>query len=403
MTAEALGQTLQQQEPDKIWNKAFINLFIANMMFNMGQFMSNSLLPVYADSLGAPAALVGIVVSTFAISAMLFRLISAPIMDTYNRKYIVIFAALMLAIAFAGFSVSTSIPWLVGFRLFQGCGMAFGNACCLAMVSDMIPKDQYGSGIGYYSMAQVISQALGPSIGLWLVEHAGYSAAFGFNAAIMLVTIVLATQIKLNFKRSKKLQMTFHNIIAKEALLPTALLLLLIMGYSTVNSFLILFAIQQGIASSSIGLYFTVSAVTMLVTRPALGRLTDKFGLPYVCIPGLLLNILAYFIISYSHTLMGFLVAAFFSAFGQGAVQPAMQALSMKSVTSERRGAASSTNYIGMDIGILVGPIISGYLAQSFGYGMMFRIMVFPYILTILLLILGKSRIDRVEKEFSAN
>ncbi|MDR0469706.1 MAG: MFS transporter [Peptococcaceae bacterium] len=395
------GQAVVQQEPTKIWNRAFINLFVANMMFNMGQFMCNSLLPVYADSLGAPAAVVGIVVSTFAISAMLIRLISAPIMDTYNRKYIVVFAAVMFAIAFAGFSVSTSIPWLVGFRLFQGCGMAFGNACCLAMVSDMIPKDQYGSGIGYYSMAQVISQALGPSIGLWLVDLAGFTAAFAFNSAIMLVTIVLILQIKLDFKRTRKLVMSFQNIIAKEALLPTALLMLLIMGYSAVNSFLILFAMQQGV-TSNIGLYFTVNAVTLLATRPLLGKLTDKFGLVYVCIPGLFFNILGYFIISWSHTLTGFLYAAFFSAFGQGAGQPAMQALSMKTVTSERRGAASSTNYIGMDIGILVGPIISGYLVQALGYSAMFQIMVFPYILTILLLLIGKNWIRRVEKEFSS-
>lgn len=43
------------QTPKKIWNMMFISIFFANMMLNLGQQMSNSLLAKYADALGAPA------------------------------------------------------------------------------------------------------------------------------------------------------------------------------------------------------------------------------------------------------------------------------------------------------------------------------------------------------------
>ncbi|MCL1849018.1 MAG: MFS transporter, partial [Clostridiales bacterium] len=371
-----------------------------NTAFNMGQLMSNSLLAIYADSLGASASAIGLVISAFSISSILFRFISAPIMDTYNRKYIVVLSTLLLAGAFWGFSISGSIQMLLAFRLMQGCGMAFGNACCLAMVADMLPKDKYATGIGYYSMAQVVSQAIGPSVGLWLGGMFGYKMTFVINSCVMLLAAFLAMQIKLEFKQTKKLKLSLNNIIAKEALIPAGVMLLLITGTIT-TSFLIVFAASRGV-TQNIGLYFTVSAVTMLATRPIIGKMTDKYGLTAICIPALFSNVLCFFIISYSSSLGGFLLAAFVSAFGSGACQPAMQALSLKAVTPDRRGAASSTNYIGMDLGNLIGPTIAGNIAQSIGYVPMWRIMVFPFLIGILVLFLTRKRIAAIEEGFAS-
>ncbi len=69
---------LEKQAPAKIWNVMFISIFFANMAMSLGQFMATSLLSVYADSLGASAASIGLLMSSFAITAILFRVISAP-------------------------------------------------------------------------------------------------------------------------------------------------------------------------------------------------------------------------------------------------------------------------------------------------------------------------------------
>lgn len=400
MSSDTPGEAILRQEPTTIWNRAFISIFFTNMAFNMGQLMSNSLLSIYANSLGAPASAIGLLMGTFAFASIAFRFISAPIMDTYNRKYIVVVATLTLATAFFGFSMSKTIPSLMCFRLLQGCGMAFGNACCMAMVSELIPKDKYSTGIGYYSMAQVVCQMLGPSIGLWLVGLVGYSATFIINACVMLVAAFLAFQIKTQFVRTRTLKFSFHNTIAREALLPSTMLFLLNTGSTTVGSFLIVFARNQGVAGN-IGLYFLVSASTMLVTRPIIGRLTDKFGLVKVVIPALFCNVLSFFVISYSNTLWSFLFAAFISAFGYGACQPAMQALSMKTVPNERRGAASSTNFIGMDLGNLLGPTVGGVVAQSMGYEIMWRAMAAPFLIGVALLFTFRKLFTRIEQDFS--
>jgi MFS family permease len=393
------AQPLIRQEPTKIWNRMFISIFLAKTVFNMGHNMSSALMGLYADSLGAPATVVGMVVSLYALSAMLFRFVSAPIIDVYNKKFIVIFAACTMAVAFCGFSFSQTVPLLVAFRLLQGSGMAFGNACCLTMVADLLPKDKYGAGIGYFSLAQTIATALGPSTGLWLVGWLGFRSTFIINAGIMVLSALMVLQIHYPFKKTRDLKISFNNVIAKESLLPATVSLLMVTGSVATTAFLVLDARAKGI-TGNVGLFFTVSAITMLASRPLIGMLNDRFGLTMVAIPALFLNIVSFVIISFSSTLTGLLLAAFVSAFGMGGCMPALETLCMKAVTPDRRGAASCTNYIGRDLGTLIGPLIAGAIVEMFGYTAMWRIMGFPFILSMVLLVLCRTQITKIEEDF---
>jgi MFS family permease len=144
-----------------------------------------------------------------------------------------------------------------------------------------------------------------------------------------------------------------------------------------------------------------VGAATVLLTRPLLGRLTDRYGIVAVSVPALCCNIISCVIISNSRVLWHFLVASFIAALGSGVCQPAIQALSMKAVVSARRGAASSTNYLGMDFGALLGPLLGGLVAQSLGYSMMYRFQVIPLVLCMLLLVITRKWILRTEESFA--
>ena len=89
--------------------------------------------------------------------------------------------------------------------------------------------------------------------------------------------------------------------------------------------------------------------------------------------------------------------------FGFGACQPAIQALTMKCVSEDKRGAGSSTNYIGMDLGSLFGASVAGFVAQYFGYVSMWRLMTILFALALLLILFSASRINRIEKDFIAD
>ncbi len=386
----------------------FLSIFFANMGLNMGQQMSNNLLSLYAKSLGAPADQIGQLMSMFAITALIFRFISGPAMNAFNRKKLVAMGMGFMATAYVGFSFAPTIApvlglevitVLKGFRLLQGVGNAFGSACCLTIVSDTLPKDQFTTGMGYFSVAQVISQSIGPTVGVYLRDLFGYQTTYLINFAVMCVAIFTATRVKLAPRKAIPFNLKLNNIIAKEALIPAAITFFVALGFTAINAFMLVYAEERGIEGGS--WFFTVYALTLLVTRPSIGKLTERFGFVKVAIPSVFMTACSLVLIGLSTNIVMLLFAAFINAFGYGAVQPMLQSLCMKSVPTERRGSASGTNYIGMDTATIIGPMICGEVAVIFGYEpIIWIIMAVPILIGMLTIFILRKPIEKIEKNF---
>ncbi len=382
------------EEPVKIWNPGFISVFCVNMMMFFGQQMTNVLIPKYTYSLGGTPVIVGFIASSFAYTALLLKVFAAPAIDTFNKKNILGTAIFVMAAAYFGYSLSGSIGSVLAFRLLQGAGQAFSATCCLALATDMLPRDRIGTGIGYYSVAQAVCQSIGPSVGLWMVGKVGYRATFLFCSGIMSLAGIMAFMLHTRFTKTKRFSIRVQGIVAKEAIIPACLMFFLCMAYYNVTAFLVIYAEMQGIEGNT-GFFFTVYAITLLVSRPLVGRMSDRYGTVKVLIPAMCCFALAFILIGTAQSLAVLLVAAFVSAFGYGACQPAVQTLCMKSVPKEKRGAGSTTNYIGQDAGNLVGPVVAGVVVEKLGYHTMWFVMIIPVFIAMLIVILNRKAIAR--------
>lgn len=380
----------------KIWNKSFVSVFFANGMCSLGQQMVNVLIALFANSLGATSTLVGFAVSAFAYTALAFKLISAPAIDAFNRKRILMGALFAIVVAYFLFAISDNIVLLIVARFLQGAAMAFTFTCCLAMATDALPPRQVSAGIGYFSLAQAACMAFGPMVGLTIAENFGFTAAFGFACFMMSVAVVVAGLVKEEPHERRPFKISLDNMFAHEALLPALLAGLLVIAFSNVNSFLALWADQQGV--ESIGLYFTVNAVCMLFTRPFVGKLTDRFGLMCTVPPSMVCFAASFVIISQANSLWMFLVAAVVSAFGYGVAGPMLEACCMKSVPPDRRGAGGSAYFIGIDAGNLIGPVVAGGVAGVVGYQAMWLVMLIPIGLAFVLILVFRKRIHQIDR-----
>ena len=83
------------KEPEKLWNSMFISVFISAIFFNLSAQMSNSLLSLYAKSTGAPADQIGVLMSMFALTALIFRFIAGPAM---KRKISAVRANMLISV-----------------------------------------------------------------------------------------------------------------------------------------------------------------------------------------------------------------------------------------------------------------------------------------------------------------
>jgi MFS family permease len=394
-----MRQQLGLSNQTKIWNKRFVSVFISNALMNLGQWMVQPIITKYASDIGTTPPLLGFVAGAFAITAILFKIISGPAIDTFNRRNVLIAALIVMGISFFGFGISTTVPMIIVFRLLQGSGLAFTATCCLALATDTLPPDKIGAGISTFTLAQAISQAIAPTVGLMVADHFSFNAAFVLAAIFMVLSSLMALSIKTMKSPNKKdFKISFNNTISVPSLLPAFLIFLLTSCFCLINSYLVIYAADRNV--KNIGYYFTVYAVTLLITRPLFGRLSDKYGFRRIVIPAMFLFAISYYVISFSNSLFLFLLAAVISAFGYGASQPLINSLCMKTVPPERRGAASVTSYIGTDLGSIVGPVIAGVIAGRFGYAVMWRMMTIMIFVALMFVIIFKSRIHNIENDF---
>ena len=410
MSQERLENEVCWEAPKTIWNAMFFSIFFANMALNLGQQMSNSLLSLYAKSMGTPADQIGQLMSMFAVTALIFRFISGPAMNAYNRKKLLAMGMSFMATAYLGFSFAPTIADAVGlqtitvlkcFRLLQGIGNAFANACCLTIVADTLPKDKFSAGMGYYSCAQVISQTFGPTVGVFLRDALGYRNTYIVVFAVMFCAILMSSRVKLAPRKSVPFNLKLSNMVAKEALVPATIIFFINMGFTAINAFLLVYSEEHGIVGGS--LFFTVYALTLLATRPVVGRLTERFGFTKVSIPSVFMTACSFVLIAFSESLIMLLIAAFVNAFGYGAIQPMLQSLCMKSVPPERRGSASGTNFIGTDAATIIGPMLCGKVADMAGYTpVMWLAMTIPIFVGLIVIFLFRKKIKKIEQKFLA-
>jgi MFS family permease len=154
-----------------------------------------------------------------------------------------------------------------------------------------------------------------------------------------------------------------------------------------ITSYLIPYGAYKGIRN--IGLYFTVNAVLMVISRPLAGHLTDKYGPGITIWPGMALYMCAFLLLSIASDIRLVIAAAACASIGGGIVSPAAQSMTMQSVRVKNRAVASNTLYTVMDLGNFLGPTLGGLILARSNYETMYRCALIPLSLALIVFSLG--------------
>ena len=376
---------MSESPKETIWSFPYVALMTVNFFQSMAAFMANTTIPVYANHLGASTALVGAVVSAFAVSALLIRPFAGPAFDSFSRKRLLLIAQAIICISLFLYGVVDSLPALMAVRLFHGIGIGCSGPLAMSFVSEFLPASRFASGISIYALAQSFAQVIGPAAGLYLVDAVGFSAAYFLAAGFLLVAMMCIFFVKELPRERLPYEFKPSRMFAREAADKAFVLMLLAISFACMGSYLVLYAFELGI--EGVGLYFTVYACCLLVTRPVFGKLADSWGSPRVLIIGALCFATSYVLLALAHDMSGLLVAAVFGSAGFGACAPLVQTLALSSTPPERRGAASNTAFTGLDLGMLIGPVVGGNVAEALvgvtgslagAYSLMWIVMLVP-------------------------
>jgi len=363
---------------EKLFNKSYFFLILISFITAMGFSMVMTMIVDYSkNSLGASLSIAGILSGIFSISALCVRPFSGMAVDRLNKKSVCIFASTVIALSCLGYAVAPNIPTLLVIRIIHGAAFGISSTANIALVSKFIPKERMGEGLGYYGLGQVFAQAIGPNLGVVLEEAYGYRVLFYLITAMSFVGVVMLTQFKNPDNRKDgrqnqevKSRFSFSNMIAREALVYAIIGGIFSFGNGVVNSFLKLLADERSIAGYTI--YFSITAFVLFGMRIVIGRVVDKQGLSLIVNVSLLASFLSMLFLGFAHALPLIIASALLKAFGQGGGQISLQAECIKKVESSRTGVATSTYFIGADIGQGIGPSVGGAIAACSGYTSLF-------------------------------
>ena len=359
-------QRLPDQAPQEaLFTRNYVLLCVGAFLFSGSMFLLFAILPLFVvQELHGAESQVGMIMGAFAIAAVLTRPFSGRMVSIWSRKSGLSLGTFIYCLAPALYTLAGSVSVLLGLRFFHGIGIAIYTTASSVFVADLSPPARRGEAMGYYGMALNLSMTIGPALGAYFVGTIGFINLFWFSSVLALASFLL-TQFIHEPKRTPPSHTTAERppLFSRSALFPSLIAVCMTMTFGTVVSFLPLFVQAHQLGNP--GLFFTVYSITVVLSRPFAGRLSDRFGRPAVIIPGMLLLTTAMTVLAFSTAQFGMLSAAILQGFGFGGVQPALMAQVVDQSTDHDRGPALATLMGAFDVGVGLSSIGLGLVLEA--------------------------------------
>jgi len=375
-----------EEKQNSLWTWRFVIVLLINVLNGLALYISNPIMTKYLVLHGVGFEYTGIISSILSWIAMGFRPFSGAMSDRMNKKRLLVSSYIVTSVCLILYTMVNHISLIIFVRVLHGIAFAISGTISMSFSIEFIPKRKIAEGISYLGMGTIIGSMLGPQLGTIILEKTNINYVFYVSAVLCVLCLLFLNTIKsdnVTNKKSKKEKLKFEDFFAKELMVYVVLVSILTLGNGIISYYLVDFGESRSIPN--IALFFTVYSITLLIVKPFVGKLQDVKGIKFILYPAFIVYITGIITLAKSYTLLLVLIAAVCKAIGQGNAVPAIQADSIRKLSSERRGVAISTCFIGQDIGNAVGPIYSSFITGMLGYEQMF--LIYAGVLTVGLII----------------
>ena len=360
---------------DRLITPSYCYILTANFLLYFGFYLLMPVLPFFlTEVLHTEHAVMGMALSCYTIAALMVRPFSGYLLDTFARKPLYLLAYFLFAAIFAGYMIAGTLTLFIILRVIHG--VAFGTVTVAGntVVIDIMPSSRRGEGLGYYGLANNTAMSVGPMVGLFM-----HDAGVGFNTLFLVALSscalgwLFASFVHAPVKPPVKRQpISLDRFILLKGIPAGVALLMLSIPYGMTTTYVAMYAKQIGIQSGT-GLFFTLMAVGMAVSRIFSGRQVDKGRIVTVISLGIYLVCVCFFMLASCQWMMHtypqvgpylFFGIALLLGVGFGTMFPAFNTLFVNLAPHNQRGTATSTYLTSWDVGIGAGLLIGGYIGQ---------------------------------------
>ncbi|PWR75903.1 MFS transporter [Methanospirillum stamsii] len=345
----------------------------------------NPVLPLYASSLGANDALIGLISAISPLAGILLSFPVGVISDRLGRRRMLLFAGGVFLVAPLLYLFITDPFMLIPVRFFHGMATAILGPVVSAIIAERFSSTK-GERIGQYSSATLYGRTVAPLVGGLLISFFAITPGLFRYQSVYLAAFIAGLIVCLLIfripgdKKGLDVTLTFDVFVkslqvfwADSRLRATAYV---DMGtyfiFGAFETFFPVYLVSQGFEVYLIGIFFAVQVLSIALTKPFFGKMADKQDPRYQIMAGLMLLGLSVFLIPFCRAIILLLILTLTSGIGMSLSTVATTKYIADIARKEEMGASMGALSSIMDIGHSSGPFVTGVIITASGYGMGF-------------------------------
>jgi DHA1 family multidrug resistance protein-like MFS transporter len=352
-------------------------LLVVVFVVTTGMGMVWSILAVYATTLGASTAMVGLIFAMFGGSRLAVSFPAGIASERFGRRPLMVTGLVFLAASSFVAMTVTSVTLLVLTLVFQGVGQAIYITTAMAAIADHSTPEGRVRDMAAFQGASTIGISIGPGIGGLAAGAWGYGAPFLLQGALSLVALILLLGI---VKRDGGSPTAKPRAIAAGSHLGPRRRAMAVLAFVTYGVFftrvganwvlLPLIAREKlGMGLTGIGVVLTVGALANLAVLPAADRLARRFGRLAMIVASTGLMLAGLVALGDASGIVLAWLGAILLGVSTGLAAPILSAYAIDAAPEGGTGAALGMLRTVIDLAIITGPAVIGAIVDQLAMG----------------------------------
>ena len=363
-----MGQT---QNQERLWNSNYIKVWISNFLIFFSFMLLTPLLPLYmAETFEVDKDLIGLVLSGYTLMTLITRPFSGYLVDSFPRKAVLLISYILFSALFAGYMVASTLILFALVRTLHGVPFGATTVANSTVAIDVLPSSRRTEGIGYYGLSNNIATAIGPTIAILIYEACqSYELLFALALIISATGFALCSTLKLPKKQlQKRPPLSLDRFFLFKGTWLGIAMCCYSFSYGVLATYITIYCKQELGMTSGSGIFFMILSGGLILSRLIGSRSLRKGRIVENASFGVVISLFGYLLFAAVHNPWGYYGAALIIGLGNGHMFPAFQNMFINLASHEQRGTANSTLLVSWDIGMGLGILGGGAIAEWMGY-----------------------------------
>jgi len=378
---------------ERLWNRNYIKVMTANFSLFFAFYLLTPLLPLYLhETFGATKDVIGLVLSGYTITALLFRPFSGYFVDSFPRKKVLMVCFAAFAIFFAGYLAAGTLLLFTIVRTLHGGPFGALTVANSTVAIDVLPSSRRNEGIGYYGLSNNLAMAIAPTFAIYTYAQThNFQLLFWLALAIATFGWIVDATVELKPRNAQLLKpnskLSLDRFFLARGWLLGLNMVFFGFCFGVMSNYLAIYGKQVLGMTGGTGTWFMLCSIGLMLSRIQGGKALRQGRLTHNASEGMVISLVGYTLFILLPTLggsqfftlhsslftnIGYYSSAILIGLGNGHMWPAFQNMMISMAHHNERGTANSTILISWDVGMGLGILAGGAIAEHYGYNAAF-------------------------------